>query len=146
VNAFRQFGFAFTSDAAGRCNFCGLAVDVLSQSTTEYNDIVNAGDTWNATEANRQIFGGITSFRLSGMRVKLSDDPGLGNSYALTLRKNGASPAGTPSVTIADLNTTGVDSSGSLTITSSDLIAIESVPASGPAIESATWGFIQDAN
>lgn len=101
---------------------------------------------WAATEeANDKVIGGVSPFYLRDMRLQSSLSPGSGgDAYVFTLRKNGDTPVGSPSVTITDAETTGSDLSGVMTVADGDYLHMQLsylvTPLSAPTTR---WGFVQ---
>src|SRR6185503_5259610 len=69
--------------------------------------------------------------RASGLRVALTDAPGVGKSRTFTFRINGIDTA--LSLTISDLETTA-DVAGAVAIADGALISLSHVPAGSPSI------------
>jgi hypothetical protein len=135
--------FKFTATTDGQSQMCGWHADTLNTANTDYTLPQSYGGAlgWLTTEVN--VKGAVTGFTLTGLQVVLTGSPGSGKSYTLSMRKNGASPGGTPSAAIADAATTGSDGSGSVSIADGDTWSIRSVPAGTPTARAATWALIQ---
>jgi len=78
-----------------------------------------------------------TSGTISNFDARTSATPGAGNTWAFTLRKNGASTAITCSITGA--STQCADSSNSVSFAAGDLLTIQIVPTSGPTASIGRW-------
>lgn len=135
-------GFAFTADEIGASNLCGGSSDTLHNTNAEFNALVDGSVAWSGTENAREIIGGVTPYTLKDLQVVLTAAPTAGTSYTLSVRKNQASPAGTPSVTVADANTSGSDS-GDVDVTTADELAMQCVPSGTPSAAAAIWGLTQ---
>lgn len=118
----------------------------LSAGTAYQAPNTHAAALWQATEANAQAIGGVSTFTLSNLYVRLITAPGAGGSgksFTLSLRNNSASPSGTPSATVLETATTANDTSGSIKIQDGNAWDIRSVPANSPTVSPAAWAAIQ---
>jgi len=108
--------------------FAGTA-DNPSPTTTQYYNIFGGGTLWSAAECD---VAGIVSTpgTFKNLKVILGAEPGSGNSYAFTIRKNGA--ATNLSVTISGTDTESTTDTDEVSFAAGDLISIESVPTSSP--------------
>jgi hypothetical protein len=135
-------GVRFVATTDGQYQVCGLNLDALNTVNDAFTRVHGRDNDWETTEAAGSLYGGVTDFSLSGLQVVLDGSPGAGNNYIFSLRRNTASPAGTPSVTIAESATTGSDTTGSVNIADGDIYALRSVPTSSPTARTAAWAFI----
>lgn len=84
--------------------------------------------------------GAVDPFTLTGFIVSIYASPGAGNSYIVTTRKNLASPANTPTVTLSDTTCVAQTNEGSVAFSSPfDLLDVQTDPSSGP--NSVHWGW-----
>ena len=119
----------------------------MNTSTTEYNTPFSAGPTaitsWTATEADRQVLMPAAG-TLSDLRVNIDGTPGTGNSYAFTVRINGA---GSTTITCTISNAETACNSGALTdtVAAGDSVAIEVNPNSGPSARDGRWSLKFDS-
>lgn len=143
-----RMGVQFTASTPGHSHICGRGT-TMSNTNTQYNQPTARGlvtFSWNTTEATDEVLTGLTNFTLSNLRLQLSGTPGSGNNYAFTLRQNQATPAGAPTVTIADLATTGSDLVGSIAFVSGNTVALQQVPSSAPTARTVIWSFLQNTS
>ena len=115
--------------------------DFLSQAATEYNELCG-GYLWVGTTPNKKqlISAPATIERL---HVALSVAPGGGTSFTFTLIVNDIATA--LSVTISDADTTGSDTSHTVTVTAGDNVCLRCIPAGVPGgISAARWSVILD--
>ncbi len=138
-----QYALAFTSTSAGYSHFCGRSSSLPSNSATTYNNPSFRGGTraWDATETDDENLVGVTAFALRGLTVAMAGAPGGSASYTFSGRVNAASPAGAPSIAIVGAATAGTDTSGAMSLASGDTFSIQSVPASTPSSNAASWAF-----
>lgn len=96
---------------------------------------------------NNYIIIAPTSGTLSGLRVLLPTAPGTGKSWTITVRKNGSAAF---SLSVADTNTTGYNSTDSTTIAAGDTLSIQFTPFGSPTGTGVgpSWGllFTPDTN
>ena len=71
---------------------------------------------WSTTEADRKTIAPLVKVIVKNVRVWLDTAPGVGQDRTFVGRKNAATPGGAPSITISGTDTTGLDSTGKLTI------------------------------
>jgi hypothetical protein len=133
----------FTATTDGQSQMCGWHSANLNTVNTAYTLPQSYGGAGNWSTSEVTVKGAVTSFTLSGLRVVLTGDPGAGKTYTISMRRNAASPGGTPSAQIADTATTGSDGSGSVAIVDGDTWGIRSVPSGTPTARAVTWGLIQ---
>lgn len=100
-----------------------------STSATNYQAPSQTTATAQATENVRQEIAS-SAGTMRKLRISLDTAPGVGKSYTFKLRVNGADSALV--VTISDANTTGVDSSNSVSIAQGDLLSISVTPSGTP--------------
>jgi hypothetical protein len=140
----RQCGFRFVADTNGEYAVCGTDGTSMNNAATQYNN-PGAGDIldgWTSTESDRENDGGKTAVTLDRLRVALNGPPNGGDSYMLSARLNGADPTGGPTVTVSDSATTGLDSSGTMNVSDTDVWSIKEVPSGAPfPWRRASWGF-----
>lgn len=139
-----SFGMTFAPTIDGESIFVAGSSDALNTGVTEYNAVDIAYPpslpAWTNTEANVQQLA--QSCTLKKLYVELSASPGVGTSYTFSMRQNSASPAGTLSVQIAGVATTGNDLVNSNTIANGDNIDLRCVPAGPPVARDAFWGVV----
>lgn len=120
--------------------FWAGAVTAPSTASTNFASVTacNQG-AWTATEANRTIplSDAIT---VTAFRAWVETAPGAGNSYAFTIRANGADTAAT--VTISE-SETSASWSGSLALSQLDEVCIESTPTSTPTAPGRVYWIIE---
>lgn len=132
---------AFTATTDGESQFAGFATDLLNVTTTEYVGPTGDSGTWTGTEANAPPMAAWSSrATLSKLYLKLDAAPGSGgDAYVFTLRRNSAAPGGTLTVTITDAETTGQDTTNSLTVQGGQTFDIECNPAVTPTARRVSW-------
>jgi len=138
----------FVATTDGQSQFCGCSDAAPSASATQYTRMPYAGsNAWTATESDEtlsRVVSGISTFTLAGLRVRVDTAPGTGKSLTYSVRKNAASPAGIPSVPIADTATSGTDATGTVSLADGDTLNLRAVPAGTPTLPGAMlWGLIQ---
>lgn len=119
------------------CALTGISTATANASacnTTESTvaEIIGAARTMGA-------IGGVTG---SGFYVNLSVAPGTGQSWIVTLRVNGASPANGPTCTISDTATTCSDTTHSVTsatVTAGSTVDVEFTGSANPASTIFRW-------
>jgi len=126
----------------------GLAIiaggsTTLPTTLTQYTTPGWANSAWSSSETPVAADGAVNALAISALRVRLSAAPGTGKTYTLSLRVNGASPSGTPSVTISDLATAGADATGTVTVADTNTWAMRAVPSGTPAASVARWAMVQ---
>lgn len=99
---------------------------------------------WGASESDRYVL--TQECTLRKFHVATDGAPGAGTDFTFDLRRNTASPAGTPTVTIADANTTGSDTSNEVTYADGDLVSVRCVPTGTPTADNYRWGIVQFIN
>lgn len=109
-------------------------IDDLHTTDTKYNSL-STGLYWSTEGSHYGVFPCAGTLR--NFRVKLDGAPDAGNSYALTVRKNGGDTSLT--VTIADSDTTAIDTAHDISIAAGDYVTIKSVPSSTPTARTAIW-------
>jgi hypothetical protein len=144
TNAYLGCAIKVTATIDGESQMSSAITGNLDATATRYHVAVGADSrAWGLTESFFSTPAGVSAFRVGKFRVRLSAAPGAGKSYTLSLRRNSDSPAGTPSVTVADAATTGSDLVGALTVSDGDVWAMRSAPATSPAAAFAQWGLVQ---
>lgn len=130
---------AITTTTPGEFLITGASSDNPTLNATEYNRVSMATDTaWNATESTAIIQGALTPVTFRALRVnEYSGAPGVGQSYALTFRKNTA--AGANTCTIADAATTCNDSTHSDLVISTDTFDLQIVASLAAALGKFQW-------
>lgn len=138
-------GFRFVSTVDGESQFFGMQGGTPSQAATHYQIPANTniGIATSATESARDVIGGLTTFTLKNMQMVITAAPGASKSFAWSIRKNGTSPGGTPTVTISGASATTGSDSGSVSIASGNTFALQSVPTGSPASTIPTWCLVQ---
>lgn len=138
-----MFGMVFVSDTDGESLLLGGSSDDLSASGTEYNWYSNQyGSYWSATESVRDNI--INACTLKKLYVELSGTPenggGADDKYTFTVR----SEAGATDLTceIANLDTTGNDTSNEHVIADGETLSLQCVPSSTPTVRDAYWGLV----
>lgn len=107
----------------------------LNSGNTRYNFLAS-GFTWGDPEGERkQVVS--TAGKIKHLRVKLSEAPGAGDSYDLTLMLNGAPSALT--VHIHDTDTTGADTVNEIDVVAGDTVSVQSDPTGAPSSPSVWW-------
>lgn len=126
-------GVTLTSTTAGESMVVGRLTTGPSNTVTNYGFPVYATGGWSTVEASNQEQAPINTFTLDQLRLLLQTAPGGGTSRQFTWRVNSATPAGSPSVTISGAATTGSDLVGSVTISDTALLAMQTIPSGTPA-------------
>jgi len=115
---------------------------------TQYATLMGDGNresvgTWTGGEADRE--GPITTpGTFSNLRIVLDTVAGAGNSWAFTIRKDGANSALTCTIS-GDTDLTCADTANSFTITATDItnttnsVSIQVVPTSDPTTSLVSW-------
>lgn len=96
---------------------------------TTYTGYYGANITSTTEISRQQVIS--TPGTFSKFYISLTAAPGVGKSYAITFRKNGADQAIT--LTISDTNTDGSDLTNSFSVVAGDVISIKEVPSGTPA-------------
>jgi len=112
----------------------------MSSSLTRYGSMLaghNSAAGWSATESDMQVIVP-TSGTLSNLYVKASGAPGSGNSYELTVMKNGL-PTGLQAI-LADSNTLASDTTHTVSVIAGDSLTIRAVPTSSPSGVTPSFG------
>jgi hypothetical protein len=137
-------GVCMTASVEGESMVVGSVNDAPSTSATEFNSAFTPSHTlqlWNATEASMQSLCGPTGFDLRDMRVTLTTAPSAGKSFTYSLNVGGTPSA--LSITIADANTSGTDSS-TVTCANGNLLSMSSVPSGTPTAPGINkWSMVQ---
>lgn len=123
----------------------GPGVSTISNTATEYSQIMGANDDPTLTENDhRQVCP--TPGIIKNLYVELSPDPGLApDAYRFTLRKNGISQSLTVTITAND--TTGNDTTHEVTVAAGDVLTMMVEPLETPSqTPYAYWGmtFVAD--
>ena len=112
-----------------------IAMNGRGASTTgivRYNHPRGGSTVWDNSEAPAEYIGGVQPITFTGMIAEVSQAPGSGNGWTITLRKNGADTAIT--LDIEDAATTGQMEGESVIISSSDRWALSIVAIGSPAV------------
>jgi len=140
-------GVRFVATTDGESQFCGCTSNVPSTSSANYTRIPSASAiNWTGTDNNDTslCLAGVTSFPCPNSRCAWIRRRGATKSYTFDLRRNAASPAGTPTVAISGTATSGADTSNSLVLSDGETFSLRVVPAGTPTAAGAQqWGFIQ---
>jgi len=122
----------YESATAGRgIIFGGTSTNVTG---TTYS---SSFDAWNATET--LISARAVTHTIIALRADLSNAPGSTNTRTLTFRKNAANQ--TPAITITSTATSGTWS-GSLAVTTDDLIDVQHSSTGAPASSNLFWSYV----
>ena len=122
------FGFTFVADTDGESCVLGGQFASPSVSVTSFMTITTSTLSFGPTEIDsRQL---IRACVLKKFYVEVTTDPGSGNSWDLTVRKNEASTALT--VNIAGTDTTGNDTENTVPFSDFDYATIKIDPTSSP--------------
>lgn len=137
-------GVSFIATTDGESMLCGICPADMDPLVTSYkklfSDNAGAWDSSASGEDNQEQLGGVTSFTLSGLRLAAQGSPGMGRQYALDLRRNNTSPAGTTRAVLADTATTASDpTSAGLLIVDGDRFALRAVPSATPTARAIAW-------
>lgn len=122
-------GLVFVATVTGESLlFGGSSVDTPSTAAVEYLPLCELRTlAWSATEQ----FSLIQECTVSDLYVALSASPGAGNNYIVSINKDGGTASGI-TVTIADLATTGNDTTHTYTADDGDTISLDCLPDSTP--------------
>jgi hypothetical protein len=133
-------GWCFTFEpTTGGENIYGFGTaTALSTSTTQYEQPLGIGNGYGATESGRLIK--LPACTIKKLYVRLSAAPGAGTSRTITWRDNSA--ASSLAVTVSGTNTTGNDTTHSVTHTADQAGDIQSVPTTTPAAASLHIGYV----
>lgn len=112
--------------------------DALSNAATRFNT-VSGGSTWSVSEDfRRQVV--TASGKLKSFFVELSEAPGVGTSYTLTLMKQDV--AQSLAVTISGTGTTGSDTVNEISVSPGDVISLRSTYSGSPTTPIARWSMV----
>lgn len=129
------------STSAGESMVIGRLTTAPSSSATNYGFPVFGTGGYNATEANAQEQWAISTFTLDQMQALTETAPGSAKSMQFTWRVNSATPSGSPSATVSG-TTKNATGTGSVIVSDTNLIAMQTVPTSSPAsLGDTTWSF-----
>lgn len=123
-----------SNSATTYCTLAGLPTNsgnAAACNTTEppNYEIVGAARTMGAIS-------GVTG---SGFYVRMESAPGVGTSYAFTLRVNGATPASSPTCTISGAASTCNDTTHSASLTAGETADLMVVPTGTPGTALTQW-------
>jgi hypothetical protein len=129
-----SIGTKLVADVDGTSQLTGISLSsVIPNGATNWTPFAYAH--WTTTEAAAQL--ALDGAYWASALYAYADAPGAGTSYTFTLRKNGATPATTPTVTISGATSpaTGSDTDPTHVVgfVATDTIALQSVPAGTPA-------------
>jgi len=126
----------FEATTSGESPLLGGLYANAPTSGTNYMILCGTGPL-NATEANvQQVIP--TGGTLSHLYVDANGSPGVGKSYAFTLRKNGIDTA--LSASIVDNNTSGNDTTDSVSVVAGDLVSMKLVANGTPTARRVRFG------
>lgn len=139
---FAQMGLTFLADTDGESIILGASLSSFPPTITEYNYLQAACvESWAAIEAERYQL--IQACTLKKLYVVLAGAPGAGKSYTFTLRKPGNGQAdGNLTVTIADTDTTGSDTSHTDDVSDDDYVDLACEPSNSPLDSFGCWSFV----
>jgi hypothetical protein len=140
-----ELAFKLVASTDGQSVVGGCSLDALNTGTdTFYNPARQR--TSADTESAAQIRGPVSGVPLSKLHVALQTAPGTGDSYAITVRKNGADEALT--CTVSGTATAASDLTNTVTLADSgDLWTIEFDPTGSPAgTIQAAWALVLDTS
>lgn len=112
----------------------------LSTAVAAYSQLTGASNgsgTWAATELTQQIICP-TGGTISNLYVVADVAPGATKSYAIALVKNGV--GSTLSATVSGTNTTGNDTTHTITVAAGDTLSISATPSTVPTVARYVWG------
>ena len=142
-------GVCFTADTNGEYWIGGFTYAPSNTATPYYNvpsNIYNSLQGWGAVEANKQLYGYQTGILVSNYRAWTGQFPNVGKSWLWSVVKNGVDVGvGGPTVTIADLDTIGTDTSGlSVQISPGDSWSVRIAPTNTPSVlvDGTSWAFV----
>jgi hypothetical protein len=136
----------FSSTAANQAVVGGvMSAGFAGSASTRYAIFTGVSDTLDTTEATKAQIGHPTSFTLSGFIVRQSAASGASKDYVYTIRKNTASPASGPVVTISGASETTDTDTGSVLIESGDTFNLMIEATALGATVYAAWTAIQGA-
>lgn len=123
------YGTKFTADTDGE----SISMSWLRSPSTSATNYGNpcGGNIFGATEAS--VLQLAQACTIKKFYYSLGTAPGVGTSRTFDIRLNSTSPGSNPSITISDANTTGNDTTNTLTVANGDAVDIRSVPTSSPA-------------
>jgi hypothetical protein len=136
----------FSSTTANQAIVGGvMSASFSGNASARYSTFTGVTETLDTTEATKAQIGHPTSFTLSGLRVRQSAASGASKDYVYTVRKNTASPASGPAVTISGASETTDTGAGSVLIESGDTynLMIEATVSGASVV--AAWAAVQGA-
>lgn len=98
---------------------CMALTDVFD---SEYMSFFQSVNIPSSTESGLLMYNGLDSYDVSKLSVKLDTAPGVGNSRTFTFRKNGSNTS--LAVTISGTDTSGVDTTNTVSMASGDSISL----------------------
>ena len=104
-----------------------------STSVTNYNNLSSLIGSWTGNETAARCVAA-TAGVIQNLSLRVTNSPGSGKSYLLTLRIGGVDTGLT--LTLADTNTTATSNDVSVLVAPGDLLTVSSVPSGTPA----GWG------
>ncbi len=134
----------FVADTNGESLIISGSEDDIHAIDTEQYNLQFINDTAWGVGNNKNAF---DTCVLRDLYINLENAPGSGKSYKFDLRIStdeppATFPLGSLSVTIADLATTGSDTSNSESLQPWQAVDIQSAPAGNPTVGQAKWGLI----
>lgn len=92
---------------------------------------------WNVTEPDVENKVLVTAFSLKHLHINLSAAPGSGDTRTFSLRRNTASPSGTPSVAITGASQVEGSDTAALSFVAGDFLAVRMVNSANGVVDSA---------
>jgi hypothetical protein len=133
-------GIQFTATSDGQSILAGGQVGMPGSTGTTF---VRPTDRNAATQvADDEVDGSVTPFTLKNLYLATSVAPGSGDSWTASLRRNAASPGGTPSVTLSDSEVIEGDLVNTLAITSADRFSLRLVTVGTTAPAVGNWAML----
>lgn len=130
------WGAEFDSGSGGAI-IVGAKGDSSDASDPKYSRLFGVGGGWNATEANVRQVSSVAG-NLKNLRVRLTVAPGVATSRVFTVYLNGSPTALT--LTIANTDTTGADTTNTVAIVAGDLISLQADRISLATATEQGWG------
>lgn len=125
----------FEGTNSGESFITGATNGTASITTTGYYVPYGATATTTVAHASTTM---PTSGTIDKLYVNLSGSPGAGDSFIITLFKNGVSSGVT--CTVSETNTSCNDLTNTVSLTAGDAIAIEISPTGSPTARAVKWG------
>lgn len=132
------WGCTFVADTDDESLVFGQGIG-LDDTDTEFTPLAKNDDAaWTTTE--RSVMGQVCTLKRFHMRLRTA--PGAGNSFAFTMRVNAGS--GNQTITISNTDLTGADLVNTDVLADFDLVSLQAVPASLPAVGNNLWSCVCD--